>query len=296
MGLIAWAKGLFLGLVSFIQAFVALLVHRPALTLSMGGYISVPSGLASRLLGIPLLVHEQNAQFGLANLVLSKISNTTLLGLPLATPKHNYPLVGNPLRPSMRKSWFLPYAPKRKRLRLLVLGGSQGAEIFNQVVPEALGSLPFSMRPQVRLQTGKGKLASTCEHITACGVAIEAFEYASNMDKLYAWCDLALCRAGAMTVSETLAYARPAIFVPYPGGGGHQQKNIHFLIAKKLCFLIAHENLNAKTLGKHLRLLHHRRDILTYISAHLKTYHTKDVTKRIIDICLATMARLGKCL
>ncbi|MCW7547603.1 undecaprenyldiphospho-muramoylpentapeptide beta-N-acetylglucosaminyltransferase [Photorhabdus sp. APURE] len=188
--------------------------YQPDVVLGMGGYVSGPGGIAAWMCGIPVVLHEQNGIAGLTNRWLAKIATTVLQAFPGAFPKA--PVVGNPVRADMLA---LPMPKQRLTgregpIRILVVGGSQGARVLNQTMPE----IAARMGDKITLwhQTGKGAKESVqnaynnsvkCEH--------KITEFIDDMAQAYAWADVVICRSGALTVSEVSVAGLPAIFVPF---------------------------------------------------------------------------------
>ena len=222
---------------ALLQAAAILLRLRPVLVLGMGGFASGPGGLVARCLGIPLVVHEQNAIVGMTNRWLSRFANRVLQAFPDSFPPQRHALVvGNPVR-----SEIAALAPPQQRFehrqgrpRLLVLGGSQGASALNQLVPQALARLQSEERPQIRHQAG-GRLhaaAVTAYHEAAVEASVEPF--IENMAAAYGWADLVLCRSGALTVAELAAAGIGALLVPFPYAvDDHQTVNAGFFRASR---------------------------------------------------------------
>lgn len=211
---VLWAVVLGIGL---------LLRHRPAVALGMGGYVSSAVALAALLCRVPLIVHEQNAVAGLTNRVLARFAARVLLGFSDVRGIHGGIHLGNPVRVSLCAQPLSPEAPMRP-LRLLVVGGSQGAEVFNLVVPEALRVMPEDCRPSVWHQTGSDPAPVARRYPSGAQPRLDAF--IEEMDQAYVWADLVLARAGAMTLAELAASARGAVLVPYPhAADGHQFDN-----------------------------------------------------------------------
>jgi UDP-N-acetylglucosamine--N-acetylmuramyl-(pentapeptide) pyrophosphoryl-undecaprenol N-acetylglucosamine transferase len=207
-------------------------LRRPRAVVSFGGYAAGPGGLAARLLGIPLLVHEQNRAPGLTNRVLARLARRVLTGFP-QTFRGNVgeALVGNPVRAEIAR-----LAPPAERLathggamRLLVLGGSQGARALNDAVPRALASLNGSV--QVRHQCGE-KLREEAERAYAqAGVAARVEPFIADMAAAYAGADLVVCRAGALTLAELCAAGVGGVLVPFPQAvDDHQTRNAEYLV------------------------------------------------------------------
>ncbi len=211
---------------------------RPRSALALGGFACGPGGLAAWLRGVPLVVHEQNSVPGLTNRVLARLARRRLCGFPNALPGAEW--VGNPVR---RDIAALPPPDRRAsadRLRLLVLGGSQGAIGLNLALPAALATLPATARPQVRHQCGAQHLEATRRRYREAGVEAEVEPFIDDMAAAYAWADLAICRAGALTLAELCAVGLPAILVPFPAAvDDHQTRNAAVLVAAGAARLVA---------------------------------------------------------
>ncbi|PHM70085.1 undecaprenyldiphospho-muramoylpentapeptide beta-N-acetylglucosaminyltransferase [Xenorhabdus sp. KJ12.1] len=188
--------------------------YQPDVVLGMGGYVSGPGGIAAWLCGVPVVLHEQNGIAGLTNRWLAKIAKTVLQAFPGAFP--DAPVVGNPVRKDVLA---LPapaqrLADRQGPVRVLIVGGSQGARILNQTMPEAASRLGDSI--SVWHQAGKGAQAETQKKYADLAVAdFRVTEFIDDMAQAYAWADIVICRSGALTVSEISAAGLPAIFVPF---------------------------------------------------------------------------------
>ena len=203
--------------------------RRPAAVLGMGGFVSGPGGLAAWLTRRPLLIHEQNAVAGLTNRLLARLARVVLQAFPGSfTARIAAETVGNPVREDIAA---VPppaerYTGRQGPLRLLVVGGSQGALTLNKTVPAALALMPEALRPRVRHQCGARTLdiakAAYAEH----AIDVDLAAFIEDMAEAYAWADLVICRAGALTVAELCAVGLPALFVPYPTAvDDHQTAN-----------------------------------------------------------------------
>ncbi len=187
---------------------------QPDVVLGMGGYVSGPGGLAAWSCGIPVVLHEQNGIAGLTNRWLSRIAKTVLQAFPGAFP--NAQVVGNPVRTDVL-ALPLPevrFADRQGPIRVLVIGGSQGARVLNQSMPE----LAALMGDKITLwhQVGKGALESVNQAYASAGqTQHKVTEFIDDMAEAYAWADVVVCRSGALTVSEIAAAGLPAIFVPF---------------------------------------------------------------------------------
>ena len=253
-GLLRWFK-LPLQLVrACLQSTQALRAHRPDVVLGMGGFAAFPGGLMSRLFGYPLVVHEQNSVAGLTNRVLSLFSNRVLAAFPSAFGK-KATVVGNPVRPDIAA---IPrplerFSTRGGRLRLLVLGGSLGAQALNEIVPQALALLPETHRPRVIHQAGEKHMEALTENYRTVGVEVEARAFIENMADMYAWCDLVICRAGALTVAELSAAGVASILVPFPHAvDDHQTGNARYLSDAGAALLIQQRNLQPSELANTL--------------------------------------------
>ncbi|NGP52175.1 undecaprenyldiphospho-muramoylpentapeptide beta-N-acetylglucosaminyltransferase [Thioalkalivibrio sp. XN8] len=227
---------------------------RPAVVLGMGGYAAGPGGVAAWLLRKPLVIHEQNAIAGTTNRMLARLARRVLAAFPGAFPAGVHAeVVGNPVRPAIAA---LPtpgrrYAERSGRLRLLVLGGSQGALALNESVPVALAHLPEPLRPEVRHQAGRNTLERARDAYARHGVEAEVTEFIDDMAEAYGWADLAICRAGALTVSELAAAGLPAVLVPFPAAvDNHQTLNGGYLVAAGGAVLLPEKQLGHERLGR----------------------------------------------
>ncbi|BDH47117.1 UDP-N-acetylglucosamine--N-acetylmuramyl-(pentapeptide) pyrophosphoryl-undecaprenol N-acetylglucosamine transferase [Salmonella enterica subsp. enterica serovar Choleraesuis] len=188
--------------------------YRPDVVMGMGGYVSGPGGLAAWSLGIPVVLHEQNGIAGLTNKWLAKIARTVLQAFPGAFP--GAPVVGNPVRKDVLA---LPvpevrYAEHEGPVRVLVMGGSQGARILNQTVP--LASAQLGDKVTIWHQCGKGSLSTVQQAYADAGQPQhKVTEFIDDVAAAYNWADVVVCRSGALTVSEIAAAGLPAVFVPF---------------------------------------------------------------------------------
>ncbi|WP_405078502.1 undecaprenyldiphospho-muramoylpentapeptide beta-N-acetylglucosaminyltransferase [Pectobacterium carotovorum] len=188
--------------------------YQPDVVLGMGGYVSGPGGLAAWLCGIPVVLHEQNGIAGLTNRWLSHIAKKVLQAFPGAFPKAD--VVGNPVRTDVLA---LPapetrLADRSGPVRVLVVGGSQGARVLNQTLPGVAALL--GDRVTIWHQVGKGALSTVQQAYQDVGQTQHKItEFIDDMAAAYAWADVVVCRSGALTVSEIAAAGLPALFVPF---------------------------------------------------------------------------------
>ena len=264
--------------------------HRPAAVLGMGGFVSGPGGLAAWLMRRPLVIHEQNAIAGLTNRLLARLARVVLQAFPGSFPANiKAETVGNPVRaeiaalaePAMR------FASREGSLRLLVLGGSQGALALNKVVPAALARLPEEMRPIVRHQAGSQTIDAAREAYEQQSIAVELLPYIDDMADAYAWADLVVCRAGALTVAELSAAGLPAIFVPYPAAvDDHQTANAQPMADAGAAVIMTEANLSDESLARLLKNWLSSRDELKTRASKARSLHKPDALSRISNLCL----------
>ena len=214
---------------ALMQAIAVIWRRRPSAVLGMGGFVSGPGGLAAWLTRRPLVIHEQNAAAGLTNRLLARLARVVLQAFPGSFNSSVVAeTVGNPVREDIAAvaAPAARYGERQGPLRLLVVGGSQGALALNLTVPEALSKLPADERPLVRHQCGERTFDKAQSAYAEHGVEVELLAFIEDMAAAYAWADLVVCRSGALTVAELCAVGLPALFVPFPGAvDDHQTAN-----------------------------------------------------------------------
>lgn len=235
----------------FWQAWQAFGRIRPNVVLGLGGFISFPGGMMAALRGIPLVLHEQNSIAGLANKVLAGVADRVLTGFPEVLKKGQW--IGNPVRPEIA---VLPapsfnYAQRgEERLHVLVLGGSLGAQALNDTVPKALALLPEEERPEVVHQSGEKHLEALRGAYAAAGVKGHTVAFIEDMAGAYAWADLVICRAGALTIAELACAGVASILVPFPHAvDDHQTTNARFLASAGAAILLPQHELTPERLA-----------------------------------------------
>jgi len=284
-----WATRLMLPvnlLRAFWQALKALRESRPGVVLGLGGYITFPGGMMSSLLGIPLVLHEQNSVAGLANRVLSRVADRVLVAFPDTLPGAEW--CGNPVRaeiadvapPAQR------FAGRQGALRLLVVGGSLGAQALNDTVPRALALLAPAERPVVTHQSGTAHRAALEANYRQAGVEATLVDFIDDMAGAYAGADLVVCRAGAMTVSELAAAGVASVLVPYPHAvDDHQTGNARFLSERGAALLLPQAELDPQRLADLLRGL--TREHLLAMAQRAREAARPDASARVADVCEA---------
>ena len=273
------------------QAAAILRRLKPRLVLGMGGFASGPGGLMARCLGIPLVVHEQNAVAGVTNRWLSRIANQVLEAFPGSFPPACQALTtGNPVRSSIAA--LAPpaqrFAGRSGRFRLLVLGGSQGARALNQLVPQALSLLESAEHPQVWHQAGGLMHESAIGAYRQVDVEARLTPFIENMAEAYGWADLVLCRAGALTVAELAAAGVGAVLVPFPYAvDDHQTANARFLEQAGAALVVAQATLTAERLATLLRELLSDRARLLAMAEAARKLAQNEAAERVAALCLA---------
>ncbi|MBM3384057.1 MAG: undecaprenyldiphospho-muramoylpentapeptide beta-N-acetylglucosaminyltransferase [Betaproteobacteria bacterium] len=279
-------------LVGFWQSARAIFRIRPDVVLGMGGYVAFPGGMMASLLARPLVVHEQNAIAGLANRVLGPLADRVLIAFPGALEKAEW--TGNPVRaeiatlgePAER------YGMRSGPLRVLVVGGSLGAQALNQALPRALAGIDPAARPRVVHQSGERNLEALRAGYAAAGVEGELLAFIDDMAARYAEADLVICRAGAMTVAEIAAGGLASVLVPYPHAvDDHQTANARFLADKGAAILLPQSELNPARLAGLLRTL--ERAQLLDMARKARALGRPDATRVVADRCEALAAGKG---
>jgi UDP-N-acetylglucosamine--N-acetylmuramyl-(pentapeptide) pyrophosphoryl-undecaprenol N-acetylglucosamine transferase len=275
---------------ALLQAFMAFLRLRPLAVLGMGGFAAGPGGLVAWLLRRPLLIHEQNSVPGLTNRLLAPLARTVLEGFPGSMPATHRPVaVGNPVRAGIA-ALTLPearFAGRSGALHLLVIGGSLGARALNQVVPEALARLPASARPRVHHQTGQAEIDGVRERYAEAGCDARVETFVEDMAAAYAWADLVVCRAGALTVAELAAAGVASILVPYPHAtDDHQTGNARYLADAGAALLMPQAALTADWLAETLARFNGQRETLLTMAQRARELARPEAARRVALLCL----------
>ena len=275
---------------ALLQSLAVIIRRRPAAVLGMGGFVSGPGGVAAWLTRRPLVIHEQNAAAGLTNRLLARLARVVLQAFPGSfNSRVRAQTVGNPVRADIAA---VPppherYAHRQGALRVLVLGGSQGALALNRSVPAALALLDREGRPMVRHQCGERTLDAAREAYTSNGVGVELVPFIEDMAEAYAWADLVICRAGALTVAELCAVGLPALFVPYPAAvDDHQTANARPMAEAGAALIIPESELTPSYLADLLREWLQSRAELQRKASKARALSQPDALDRIAGICL----------
>lgn len=260
---------------------------KPVCVLGMGGYVTGPGGLAAKLSSVPLIIHEQNAVAGTANSALAHFATRICEAFPNTfKQRKNCITTGNPVREAL----FLTTARDdlaQRPVNLLVLGGSLGAEPLNKLVPAALAKIPEELRPIVNHQAGRNNDEVTRERYQAAGVQTEVVPFISDMASAYAWADLVICRAGALTVSELAATGLASFLVPLPHAiDDHQTRNAEFLAKQGAAVLLPQHATDADRLAAQLtEVLMNKKRIKT-MGEQARVLAQPDATQRVVAACL----------
>lgn len=274
---------------SVLEAFSLLRKLRPDVALGMGGFASGPGGLLASMMGIPLVLHEQNRVPGTTNRWLSARAGRVLEAFEGSFPEKVGALAtGNPVRKEIlalsgfeRRNWSQP----ERALRIFVLGGSLGAKVLNETVPEAFALLPVSV--EVRHQTGAALWAPTKARYEALGVTARVEAFIEDMAEVYRWADLVISRAGAMTVSEIAMAALPAILIPFPHAiDDHQTRNAEVLVALGAALLMPQTSLTPESLAKEIRNLVKDPRRLESMSDRAREASKPHAARDVAEICL----------
>lgn len=274
------------------QAMRILSQLKPDVVIGLGGFVSGPGGVASWLLRYPLIIHEQNAKAGLTNQWLKKLSQKVFTGFPNVFPgQARVEVIGNPVRAEMAK--LLPPAerlPQRRGgLRLLVLGGSLGAQAINEIVPRCIARLKAEGVSDIEIyhQTGIKHDAVTAAAYRQLEIDAKVVSFITEMDQAYAWADIVLCRAGALTIAELCAVGLGAILVPFPHAvDDHQTVNGEFLVDKGAAILIQQRDLTEDLLVKTIRELSQQPEKRLEMAQAAYRLRKVDVAEKIYEGCI----------
>lgn len=289
-GVAGLVKAPFLIVYAIAQAFSIIRQQRPDVVLGFGGFASGPGGIAARLLGKPLVIHEQNAVAGTTNRLLARCATKVLSAFSGAFAHAE--VVGNPVRDTIAA---LPLPNERYRARqaskeplhLLVLGGSLGAKAINELLPRALHELPEEIRLDVWHQTGKNHDAATLALYAQQEVKAKVEPFISDMAAAYGWADIIVCRAGALTVSELMAAGVAAVLIPLPSAiDDHQSRNAATLSDAGAGISIAQRDLTAAKLASLLLTHLNAREQLMVMAEKARQLALPNAAARVADVCL----------
>jgi len=275
-------------LIAFWQGARAIFAHRPDIVLGMGGYVSFPGAMMASFFNRPLAIHEQNSVAGLANRVLAKLADRVMTTFPGAFGEATAVIwTGNPVREEI-VAMAPPenrYAARAGQLRVLVMGGSQGAQVLNTVVPEALALIAAESRPRVLHQAGSRHQDTVLARYRERGVAAEVVPFVDDIAARYAESDLIVCRAGATTIAEIAAAGIASVLVPYPHAvDDHQTINARFLADRGAALLMPQHELTAHRLAGALSGL--TRERLLVMAQAARAAGKPEATRAVAQVCM----------
>jgi len=272
------------------QALRVMTRHRPRVVVGLGGFVTGPGGVAAWLTRRPIIIHEQNAIAGFTNRCLASFAREVLEAFPGSFPSGiKTRAIGNPVRqdilavppPATR------FAARSGAIRILVIGGSQGATRLNAIVPFALAKLKDSIALEVRHQAGERWIDSAQHNYASAGVRAEVKPFIEDMAEAYGWADLVICRSGALTVSELAAAGVGAVLVPFPAAvDDHQTCNAQYLVSEGAAVLIPERELTAERLGAELRSLCAGRGKLLAMAERARALARPHAAQELAESCL----------
>ena len=292
-GFMQWLQLPFMLIISIIQSIKVLSTERPNFVIIMGGYIGIPVAIASKLLGIHIIIHEQNAIPGLANKVISKIANQIYCGFENSLKKSI--VVGNPIRKKIADIQNPRQRFKNKvgPLKILILGGSLGANAFNRLLPEILNELSFQNKIEVIHQSGEKhyeELVEIYKNLES-GISsenplwrISTEKYIHDIEEKYGWADIVIARSGALTVSEFIEAGVASILIPFPYAvDNHQYYNGKILENKKAAYIVNENEIANKLLQVLLKI--NRKECLSMALRAQKNKLSSNVAHKIFTYC-----------
>ena len=289
-GYLGWLLLPFKLLIALSQSAQAMRQHQPNVVLGMGGFAAFPGGLMAKLLGKPLVVHEQNSVAGLTNKVLAPLANKVLAAFPAAFGAKAL-LLGNPVRADICAIAEPAKRAKGRRgaLRLLIVGGSLGAQALNEVLPLALAQLDKKDRPIVVHQAGEKHIANLTQRYQQLAVEAEPKAFIDDMAAMYAWADLLICRAGALTVAELSAAGVASLLVPFPHAvDDHQTGNAHYLSDAGAALLIPQAEFTVEKVAALLQGMTREQCLDMAIKA--RSLGMPEATTKVATICMELAA------
>ncbi len=279
---------------SLLQARRVIKAVKPDVVLGMGGYASAPGGLAAWLCKVPLIVHEQNAAAGLSNRLLARIANKICCAFPNAFNSDiDAEVVGNPLRASIGQKVTVVEATEQVQTdsqNILVVGGSLGAQVLNNVMPNSFQLLSASDQDyRIWHQTGKNNKAKVVESYKQDDIEsgkVKVTEFITDIAAAYQWADVVICRAGALTVSELAMAGVPAIFVPLPQAvDDHQTKNALYLVECNAAKLLPQATLNNESVTELITELFEQPETLVDMAKASLNAANSDASQKVATLC-----------
>lgn len=280
-GLLTWVKIPFNLSYAIFKSISIIKAAKPKFLILMGGYICFPIALAAKLLGIKIIIHEQNAIPGLSNKLLSLVAKKIFTGFK--TKLKNSQIIGNPIRENL---YNIPgpkqrFKNKRGPLNILIFGGSLGAKQFNELIPSVLSNVSKSKNINVIHQSGESYYGLLCKKYKQYKVNAKPIKYIHDMKKNYAWADIVISRSGALTVTELAEIGIASILIPYPYAvDNHQYFNAKVLSSKNGGKIILEDNIKIE-LEKYILSL--TRDKCLNIACCAKVKNRQEANKKIYE-------------
>ena len=288
-GILRWLAAPFRLSIALFQVMIIVLRKRPRIALGMGGFVSGPGGLMAKVMGIPLVIHEQNAVPGMTNRWLARWASRVAEAFPGSFDASlRASLTGNPVRPEIAglEAPAVRMSGRSGPVHLLVLGGSQGARALNETLPAALALLQPEIRPSTQHQSGRDKVDTTVSAYRKAGVKAEVMPFIKDMAAAYAWADLVVCRAGALTIAEIAAAGVASILIPYPYAvDDHQTKNAGYLVDAGAALLLPESEMSAQNLARLLEPLAGSREKTLEMAVAARSLALPEATLKVADLC-----------
>ncbi len=269
-----------------IECFKVFSKEKPDVVIGFGGYASAPGGVIAVMKRIPLILHEQNGVPGLTNLILAKFADKVLQAFP-KTFRQDYLLVGNPVRQNLceLQSPEERGVGKSRQLKVLVLGGSQGAQAINELVPEAIKLLPSAKHIEVWHQAGKGKSESVQASYGQYKLEATVVEFISDMAAAFKWADIVISRSGASTVSELASVGLGSLLIPYPWHKDRQQyRNAQWLVDQDAAKVLEQFDLDANQLAEEIKKMDDDRQQLLNMAENAWKAGIRNSAKQIAQV------------
>ena len=282
---------LFLGV---LQSTYFLYKSKIKLVIGFGGYTSVPIILAARILNIPSIIHEQNKILGRANKFCSIFCDKVALSFSLKggdIKNSKFILTGNPVSKQFEKIKPKSFSTNNKEFVLLVIGGSQGASIFSQIVPKAIGNLPENFKKKIHIyqQCRENERKILTNNYKKLGIKFKVSNYFNKIYEIFKKTDLIIARSGGSTITEIIASGKPSFLIPLPNSlDNHQKENAYELKKQKACIFFEQKDFNEKSLSEKLCMAFSSEVFLRDMSRNTKSIYMKNAAKNIIQLVLTT--------
>jgi len=287
-GVAGWLMAPFKLVKAVMEALRVIKQYKPDVVLGLGGFASGPGGVAAKLMGKPLIIHEQNAIPGLTNRLLAIVATRVLEGFPNSFKTSQHALwVGNPVRESIE---MLPEPQQRLvehkgAVHILVLGGSLGAKSLNSLLPQAFSSIKQTI--EIKHQCGVKHSENCKKNYKNADVDAEVLAFIDDMAEVYSWADLVICRAGALTIAEISAAGIGSLLVPYPYAvDDHQTRNASALVEAGAASLLQEKDITVELLEQEVSRLVTDKAVLMTMARKARNLAKTGTAKKIASICL----------